>query len=188
VIAGIQDLQAPKRGYYSGKSFAPSDGQLTVLEEFPVKYRGYYDPYTTNMNRPLDQSKELILIKNPSFVEQPLKAKVHIDGELFQDHHIISHTNTRTRDHKLLELADFNLQSRANRMLLPTKEGVKVSTTNRSIHQGRHIDLVNERLAIEMDKAVRVGGTLEWSQKQYHAQLLKIISEERASLNLVTVF
>jgi hypothetical protein len=123
-----------------------------------------------------------VLIKNQSISEKPVKPKARIDSELFQDHHIISHTNILTKNHDLIKLAEFNLQSRANRMFLPTKEGVKVSKTERSIHQGRHIDLVNERLAIEMDKAVRLGDILGWSQEQYHTQLIKIISAERKAL------
>ena len=114
--------------------------------------------------------------------ETVLKVKTRIDRQLFQDHHIISHSNILTKDHKLLELAGFNLQSRANRMLLPTKEGVKVSKTKRSIHYGKHIDLVSKRIAKKMQDALDLGAEVGWSQEQYHTQLVKIISEERKAL------
>jgi hypothetical protein len=111
-----------------------------------------------------------------------LKVKTRIDGQLFQDHHIISHTNIHTKNHDLIKLAGFDLESRANKIFLPTTEGAEVSTTERSIHEGRHIDLVSERLSIEMDKAIDLGTELGWNQEQYHAQLMKIISEERKIL------
>jgi hypothetical protein len=101
---------------------------------------------------------------------------------LFQEHHIISNKHKVTKNHDLLELAGFDTESRTNRMLLPTKKGVEVSTTKRSIHDGRHIDLVSERLAQKMERAVEIGKELGWGQEQYHTKLMKIISEERSAL------
>lgn len=57
-----------------------------------------------------------------------------------------------------------------------------VSTTARSIHQGRHVEAVSANLATEMDRYVRAGQQLGWTQPQYHSKLMEIITKERQSL------
>ena len=67
-------------------------------------------------------------------------------------------------------------------MFLPTNAGAKISTTVRSIHEGRHINLVSETLATKMNEAVELGSSLGWGREQYRAKLMEIISTERAAL------
>ena len=67
-------------------------------------------------------------------------------------------------------------------MLLPTRAGAEVSTTVRSIHEGRHLEMVSERLALEMQHAVDAGRQLGWNQGQYSSELMRIITAERAAL------
>ena len=68
-----------------------------------------------------------------------------ISCPIFWDHY--SNKHDLTKNHDLIKFADFDLESKANKMLLPTKKGVDLSTTKRSIHDGRHIELVSENLA-----------------------------------------
>jgi len=110
------------------------------------------------------------------------QGKASMDGKLFQEHHIISDKHDLVRNHDLIRFAGFNLQSRANKMLLPTKRGAEVSTTARSIHDGRHIELVHERLAKDMTDVVTRGQPLGWTQSQYNNELMKIISKEKTAL------
>jgi len=64
VIAGIQELQVPKRGYYSGKSLAPSDGQLTAVMELSIDQRKLpYPSPATNFNRLNPDIKGLQLVE-----------------------------------------------------------------------------------------------------------------------------
>lgn len=91
-------------------------------------------------------------------------AKSRIDSKLFQEHHIISNKNDLTRNHDLIRFSGFNLDSKANKMLLPTQAGSKASTTSRSIHEGRHLDSVSQNLAKEMNKATAMGRQFGWNQ------------------------
>ena len=115
-----------------------------------------------------------------------IKAPKEIDGtkfgKLFEKHHIISNKNKATKDHKLLDLAGFDLNSKSNIMLLPTKKGFKITTTDRSIHDGNHIDLVSKRLAGKMEDYVKLGNQKGWGQPEYHKALVEIIAEEKAAL------
>ena len=99
--------------------------------------------------------------------------------EGFQDHHIISDKNALTKNHELVDLAGFDLQSRTNKILLPT-DGALHPT--RSIHLGRHRVSVSRNLAEQMDQVVRVGGQRGFSQQQYDAALRELLKQERGKL------
>jgi len=101
---------------------------------------------------------------------------------LFQEHHIISDKHRDTRNHKLWRLAGMRPTDDINRIYLPTKKGAEVSTTERSIHQGRHLNEVSEHLAGEMNKKARLGSLQNWTQSQYAEALTTIIMGERATL------
>ncbi|NKD56002.1 MULTISPECIES: hemagglutinin repeat-containing protein [unclassified Haematospirillum] len=97
----------------------------------------------------------------------------------FQDHHIISNKNRATKDHDLLDLADFDLDSRANRIFLPTKAELHPT---RSIHLGRHRDEISKGLGREMDDIAERGRLEGWTTPQYRDELDKIIARERKEL------
>ncbi len=99
----------------------------------------------------------------------------------YQDHHIISDKHASTKNHPLLKLAGFDLQSRQNKIFLPNKARAAVDP-RRSIHQGRHKGIVNENLADKMSSAHNTGQVKKWTQKQYRAALDEIISDERRLL------
>lgn len=97
----------------------------------------------------------------------------------FQDHHIISDKNALTKNHELLDLAGFNLQSRSNKIFLPT-DGALHPT--RSIHSGRHRTSVNRNLAEQMNAVVNFGKQNGFNQGQFSQALRGIISQERQLL------
>jgi len=97
----------------------------------------------------------------------------------FQDHHIISPTNKLTRDHELLKLAGFDLESRANKIFLPSKESLHAT---RSPHLGRHTTASMKRMEKAMDKIVKRGKEKGWTQSQYNAALTKLLKEVRQEL------
>jgi RHS repeat-associated protein len=97
----------------------------------------------------------------------------------FQEHHIISNKNALTAEHELLDLAGFNLESRANKLFLPPDEAFH---STRSLHLGRHTTGVSRSLAEQMDAIVEVGRIQGWTQQQYRDALLSLISQERQSL------
>jgi hypothetical protein len=99
--------------------------------------------------------------------------------EGFQDHHIISDKNPLTKDHELIDLAEFDLQSATNRIFLPTEPGLHPT---RSIHSGRHYSEVSRDLARQMDEAVMVGKQHNFSVQQYNKALRELISAERQEL------
>lgn len=60
-------------------------------------------------------------------------------------------------------------------MTLPTKKGAELSTTKKTIHQGRHTDASRTRLEEKMD-IIEEQGTLErWTQEQYSQALDNIL-------------
>ena len=120
------------------------------------------------------------------YVQKMLSRMEHagakLDGKLFQNHHIISNKHDLVKNHDLIRLAGFNLESSANKMFLPTRAGANVSTTVRSIHEGRHIEAVSADLAEKMTDYVVMGRQFGWNQAQYHAALMDVITGERAAL------
>lgn len=97
----------------------------------------------------------------------------------FQDHHIISDKNKATKDHELLEKANFNLDSRANKMFLPKEEHLHPT---RALHQGRHLNSVSEELATKMTNIVEKGKKENWSTAQYNQALQGLLKKERVEL------
>ena len=53
----------------------------------------------------------------------------------FQDDHIASNTNKRTKNHEAFALAGMSMNARANKIYLPTNHSLHET---RSIHKGRH--------------------------------------------------
>lgn len=113
---------------------------------------------------------------------KPSSGKTSVDGQLLQEHHIISDKSSFTKDHDLIKLAGFDLESGANKMLLPTLSGAEVSTTVRSIHDGRHLEAVSIELSKKMTAVKDIGASMGWTQPEYHAALMEIISAERQML------
>jgi|GEM_PF-3692808 len=97
----------------------------------------------------------------------------------FQDHHIISPTNALTRDHELLELAGFNLESRANKIFLPTDEYLHPT---RTIHLGRHTTVAIRQVQLEMNQVVKIGQAQGWSQTEYQEALRSMLQDFRQQL------
>jgi hypothetical protein len=97
----------------------------------------------------------------------------------FQDHHIISPTNRATRNHPLLGLAGYDLQGRANRMLLPS---ISSAHPTRSIHRGRHDKAYSEVLRDRMNEIVERGRAEGFSQADYRRELDALVAWERAAL------
>jgi hypothetical protein len=101
-----------------------------------------------------------------------------------QKHHIISDKIKETRDHPLWELAGMDPDDAVNRILLPTKKGAENiwTTSQRSLHQGRHQKIVSENLTRKMQDAVDEVRRVNGSREQYAAELRKIIQEEAQAL------
>lgn len=97
----------------------------------------------------------------------------------FQEHHIIPKGSKLTKNHPLLKLAGFNLESRANKIFLPTTLG---GYKQRSPHSGGHYPQVSKNVARQMNTVLREGQKRGWSQQQYNQELRKIISDERQLL------
>lgn len=107
----------------------------------------------------------------------------------FQSHHIISPTNSATKNHRLLELAGFNnkrdMNSQVNRIYLPTKREYNPGTAERpgrSLHNGRHTQAAMNLVADQMTKLLEKGRAQNWSQTQYRAELRTMLVENRQNL------
>ncbi|PWU06494.1 MAG: hypothetical protein C5B43_01735 [Verrucomicrobia bacterium] len=97
----------------------------------------------------------------------------------YQQHHIISHTNAKTKSHDLLKLANFDLQSTHNLMYLPSKAGLHPT---RSLHRGKHFDDVSRRMEKRMDDIVKKGNAGDWTTNQYNEALMDILKDMRSQL------
>ncbi len=97
----------------------------------------------------------------------------------FQSHHIISNKNILTKNHELLELAGFDLNSSKNLIYLPTDE---LLHPTRSIHLGRHRNSISRNMEKQMDAIVRIGSQQGWSKQQYNQALVELLSQERQIL------
>lgn len=102
----------------------------------------------------------------------------------FQDHHIISHTNQLTKDHALLKLAGFDLESRSNKIFLPTGDSLH---NTRSIHRGRHTEEYHAYVSRRMDEIVEQGRMEGWAQAEYRAALDMLLADARRELKAGTV-
>ncbi len=97
-------------------------------------------------------------------------------------HHILSDKNDLIRNHKLLKVSGFDLQDASNFMLLPKVDAAAVSTTTRSVHQGRHVEDYSKGLAKKMDD-IHIQGVAEgWTQTQYRVELEQLVSRTRQQL------
>nr|WP_269151603.1 AHH domain-containing protein [Sutcliffiella horikoshii] len=139
---------------------------------------------TVKQNRIIKVKKTVAKVKPIQTVSKSNKRKVNskaanLRKQGFQEHHIISDKNKLTQNHKLLKEAGFDLQSRSNKMFLPSKASLHPT---RSIHKGKHTNKVSENLARQMDQVLEIGTANGWSQKQYNDALRGIISGERQLL------
>lgn len=107
----------------------------------------------------------------------------------FQSHHIVSPTNSATKNHELLNLAGFNnkrdMNSQVNRIYLPTKREYNPGTAERpgrSLHNGRHTQMAMDKVANQMQAIVKEGQAQNWSQSQYRSALRTIMLENRQEL------
>jgi len=98
-----------------------------------------------------------------------------IGVEHTQRHHII---HQKLRDNPLWEKAGMNVEDGINKMLLPTKKGAAMTSTERSIHEGRHVKKIEEQLEIKMQNALEKGQRHNYTQDQYRAELKDIIQQE----------
>ena len=96
-----------------------------------------------------------------------------------QKHHII---HEKLSTHELWEKAGMDCQDAANKMLLPTKKGAEISTTDRSIHQGRHLKEVKNKLEEKMDEVIDSGEKHNYTEQHYAEKLKEIIEKERTAL------
>jgi A nuclease family of the HNH/ENDO VII superfamily with conserved AHH len=94
--------------------------------------------------------------------------------------HDIVHQNIKK--HPLWQKAGMTVEDRMNKMLLPTTEGTKYTTTSRTVHQGRHNVDVKRQLEDQMNKVLRDGERLNFTQEQYKEALETIIRKEGQSL------
>ena len=133
---------------------------------------------TQRVERQLDEHTDDVARANTT-IESESGFNRNTVTEGFQDHHIISDKNPLTKNHELLELADFDLQSRANKIYLPTDATLHPT---RSIHLGRHRTSVSDNLASRMDEAVALGQQNAWNTQQYAQALRSIIGQERRLL------
>jgi len=99
-----------------------------------------------------------------------------------QIHHIISPDNRWTKDHDLWDLAGVNPESRWNKMILPDRFGVTLTKTERSLHDGRHLDSYSKELSEDMSRVLETGELQNFTQQQYRAELEKIMFAERKLL------
>ena len=97
-------------------------------------------------------------------------------------HHILSDKNDLIRNHKLLKASGFDLQDTSNLILLPKAEAAAVSTTVRSVHQGRHVEEYSKGLAEKMSDIHMQGVSEGWTQPQFKAKLENLIQETRQQL------
>ena len=96
-----------------------------------------------------------------------------------QIHHIL---HQKLKKHPLWEKAGMDVEDTLNKMLLPTSKGAVVSTTKRSIHQGRHYKRIEKDLREGMEKVFKNGKSQGYTQAQYKAALHDLINQERELL------
>ena len=125
----------------------------------------------------IDLNKEGFEAFDKDFIHLIFEFKV--DGKKFQEHHIISDKNKLTKDHKLLKELGYDLQSRGNKIYLPTREEYHPT---RSIHLGKHDEKIMEALSNQMDRIYNQIKMEKISIDQADNALKKAIIEERFKL------
>lgn len=152
-------------------AFALGDIATPIVEQYREVSAGNIEPYQAVIGAGV-----AILAKRLTAVTNRSKS---LKSQGFQEHHIISDKNKLTKNHELLALAGFDLQSRANKIFLPSKGRLHPT---RSIHSGRHTTSVSRNLATQMDTILQYGKQNGWSQAQYNNGLSGMISQERQKL------
>lgn len=79
----------------------------------------------------------------------------------------------------MLDLAGFDLESRANKIFLPTTESLHPT---RSIHLGRHTTVAIQEVQMKMDDILNFGKSLGWSRNEYQCTLRSMLSNSRQEL------
>ena len=102
-----------------------------------------------------------------------------VDGKKFQEHHIISDKNQKLVNHKLFKVINFDLQSRSNKIFLPTSEEFHPT---RSIHVGRHDGKVIKGLSAKLDEVVEKGFDQGWTEQEFFNVFKEELLKERHKL------
>ena len=79
----------------------------------------------------------------------------------------------------IFRLAGMNINSRANKIYLPTDPSVHAT---RSIHKGRHTDSYSQKVADRLTQVVDNGKAQGWTKEQYRAETRKVLSAIRQDL------
>ncbi|MBN3733490.1 RHS repeat-associated core domain-containing protein [Burkholderia sp. Tr-20390] len=149
------------------------------VSQDPIGLAGGINVYQYASN-PVEWIDPLGLAPRRPAHEASIQRKVScLKAQGFQEHHIISDKNSQTKNHPLIALAGFDLQSQANKIYLPDDESLHPT---RSIHNGRHPNIVSTNLSRQMNDAVAIGKQQGWGQTQYDQALRGIIARERAEL------
>jgi hypothetical protein len=96
-----------------------------------------------------------------------------------QRHHIVPQ---ELKKHPLLKRAGVDIDDSMNLMRLPTTKGSGMTTTSRSVHQGRHVGEVRRNIERKMNETLNLGKQNGWSQKEFNQGLKDIIRTEYTSL------
>jgi len=200
VLGGIQDLQAPKRGYYSGKSFAPSDGQLTAVMELSIDQRKLpYPSPATNFNRLNSEYKSLRLISDsrkttvltadkihPSSSIIPLEkpGRVVFDGVEFRAVRDLAHMSEKDLRRMLDEgvnpitRSNIRLDGHHHQQQYHRNPGAFIVEIPESLHKGSN--------KIQHPLGNKKGVGLTKSQRADWTQTRKAMNKERAKQELIS--
>ncbi|MEY3197439.1 MAG: hypothetical protein RLZZ59_810, partial [Pseudomonadota bacterium] len=96
-----------------------------------------------------------------------------------QRHHIVPQ---ELKKHPLLKRAGVDIDDSMNLMRLPTTKGSGMTTTSRSVHQGRHVGSVARSIEKKMDAVLQDGKSGGYTQEQYGKKLQQIIRNEYVDL------
>ena len=125
----------------------------------------------------LDLNKEGFEAFDKDFIHLIFEFKV--DGKKFQEHHIISDKNQKLSNHRLFKIINFDLQSRSNKIFLPTHEDYHPT---RSIHVGRHDGKLIKGLSSKLDQIVESGIDQSWTKQQFLNSFKEELIKERHKL------
>jgi hypothetical protein len=104
-----------------------------------------------------------------------------VPRNLFQRHHIVTNKSKafELEKHPIWEKAGLNPEGWYNKIFLPTKEGAKVTGTQRSLHVGRHRAEVHRDLRRKLNDTIEQGEASQYTQGQYREALLGELGKER---------
>ena len=162
--------------YNRFRYYDPSSGRFVSQDPIGLLGGGNLYAYVDNPNSFVDELG--LKSRQPNYGQTGCGLKGIIK---FQDHHIISDKNIQTKNHPLLYKAGgiSLLQNPKNKILLPTDPSYHPT---KSVHCGRHDNVINTNLAQQMSLAYSKGMRENWSQNQYKAALFKIMDNERLLL------